>query len=433
MRIRALAGALALGVPAVSPLASPQDLPEGVELGAPLVDAELGIEVRLPKGGTREYVNKTIKYEFRYTDPGGAESIVRLSGAPKDQSFDDFVEEQIESVAADGFVVVEERKTGDPETGATRVVKLDRAADDIHMNVHYYRRPGWGVFVNFICHGEHLDRWRRIAVPVLRTLRITWLPDDRARPPEPRERIEDDVLCLVVEKGIPPKALQPIREDLAAGVALARELTGIPASGPKLLVHLFATVDKVKAVHEGAAVHLPAALYIPEARCILAHAAPGPSAARNPSSRLEAAIVASVEPWLGTPVGWPAWVEAGLREAAWAARRAGPRAEVALKHSRHARWVRENARKNPWPPIRIVLESPAARFVEEGKPDAAAYALGLLLASRASAEERIRGMFPRGLEAFRSERDARRATATAIEGVDLDALDGDVRALLGKG
>ncbi|MCI0340219.1 MAG: hypothetical protein L0216_03565 [Planctomycetales bacterium] len=423
--------ALALPASAASPV-PPQDFPEGVEFGEPLVDPELGVEIRLPTGGQREKVNPSVKHEFRYRDAAGWEGLIRLSGSDRGLPYDDFVDGTSSAVEMGGFTVVEQSKLPDAETGSAGCVRLRRPADKVATSLHFYRRTGWACCVAFTHSEESADLWRRIAAAVLRTVRVTWLPEGWARPPEPHDRLEGESLNLLAARGIPPSASKAIREDFAAGVGLARELTGGPAPSRPLTVHLFGDTARLKAIHEGAAVDLPAAIYLPEARLVVAHAAPGPNPSRNLGSRCEAAFLGYLDDWLGSLRGLPPWLEAGLREAARAARRSGAKAVPELKSSPHAKWIRENGRRPTGPGLAEFLEFGRARF-EEGKPEVSATALALVLASRASPDEGRRMLVPRGLFHFRTHRQDEGARAAGLHCVDIPALEAEVRALLAKG
>ncbi len=432
--------AVAGGFPDAAAL-GPQD-PAPVVLGDPIRDEEGGFEVRVPKGAKpAKSLHPSIRKVFSYSHEGGYEGSFMMAAQPVPPGFrvGEYVDETKALFAASGFTPVDERKTYDSKTGSAAMLRLDAPAGgapegfvqvEATLDLYFYSQPGRVLFAGFAYPKAQAAEWRRVMREILYSVRIISVPDDRLKAPDPAERVEDDALLLLHPKTTAPAAVKAVREDLAAALAFVRDLTGGPAA-PKLKVHLFPDAARVKAAWDGAGADLPAALYVPQGRLLLAHAAPLVPPARTLGSRCEGVLVAYLDGVLGTPYGVPPWLEEGLRQGARASKRAGSKITADPKSSPLAKWIREAGRKAAFPPIRALLEAPAADFTSE-KPESQPLAMALVLASRASKDEKRRAIIPRFLEEFRRHRDPDLALATALEGVDLDALEAEARALLAK-
>ncbi len=439
-----LLSALAVSAPSrdASALTPQEPVPVApVVLGDPIRDEEGGFEVRVPKGAKpAPSSHPSIRKCFNYSHEGGHEGSFMLASQPVPPGFEvgEYVDQTKMIFAANGCTPVDERKTYDPKTGSAAMLRLDGPPGgapagfikiEATLDLYFYAQPGRAMFAGFVYPKDQAAEWRRIMREILYSIRIISVPDDRLKPPEPAERTEDDSWLFFHAKTVPAGAAKAVREDFAAALAFARDLTGGPAA-PKLKVHLFPDAARVKAAWDGATADVPAALYIPQGRLLLAQAAPLPNPARTLGSRCEGVLAAYLDGVLGTPFGIPPWLEEGLRQAARAGKKSGSRIAADPKSSPLAKWIRESGRKASYPPIRALLEAKAADLGSD-KPEAQALALAVVLASRASKDEKRKAILPRFLEDFRRHRDPDMALAGALEGVDLDGLETEAKGLLG--
>ncbi|MCI0341897.1 MAG: hypothetical protein L0216_12240 [Planctomycetales bacterium] len=403
-----------------------------VPLGDPVRDEELGIEIRIPKAAKKKDPQGWLKLVWLLELPDGNTGSLHVGRADEGEDLASFVTTVKMGEGGDGFEVVSERRD-DWATGASLVLESRREKDRMGSLDFFYETAGRHVMVGFGFTLERTSQWRKITREVLASFRVTAVSDDRLAPPagaEPSE--EGDLVFHAPSKAIPPKALKALKDEVAAALALARDLTGGPAPERKIAVHVFPDSSRVRKVARTTEADAPAAVYVPEGRVVLVNAAPTAGGGRPLGSRCEAVLLAYLDAWLGTPRGLPPWVEAALREAARAAKVAGGKAVPDLKSSPLAPWIRGNARKDPWPPVESVLEAPRAKF-GPSRQDFAAYALGIALGLRAASDEKLRTAIPRLLAELRRTRDPQAAQGAALEGIAAKALDAAARAALGKG
>lgn len=438
MGAREIAGAAGLWCA----LAAPAHAQAPAEAGGDLIqDPTQGIEFRLPKGATRD-PEFSDAFDHAYVCEVDGQScwvIMDVRDIPPEAGadpLDTYINEYRDRLTSAGIRGVEVERGIDPKSGSharvrgsTSRARRDGGGREAVMASYFYAPPGRLGFVSILYYRDAAAT----VLPALRTVlfsfRITKAADDRCDIPADATRTDTDTFTFLVGKGAAAAGAKRVQDDCDAALALARTLTGGPTLKARLKVHVHADAARVKkaAATPGTT---PAALYVPEGRLVLATStATGGTALAD---RCEAVLDAYCDAWLGTPYGRPPWLAMGLRECARAAK-AGKEGLVAdLGASRHAGWIRKNARKATWQPLRAFLQAPPGEFLTE-KPERPVYAMGLLLAAARSADEPTRTVVPRFCAEFLRHRDPDLALDDVLKGVDLDALDKATRDLLAKG
>ncbi len=292
-------------------------------LGDPVRDLNLGIEIRVPKGATKKEPSADwIKLSWMCGLPDGTAGTIQIGRADPEEDVAAFVLSVKMGKGGDGFEVTSERRD-DWATGASVVLESRREKDRMVTVDLFYEMPGRSVMLGFSFGAERTAQWKRISREVVAAFRTIAAPDGVLEPPAGAETSEEgDLVFLAPAKAIPPKAL---KDDLAAGLALARDLTGGPAPERKIAVHVFPDAARIRKATGALEADAPPAVYVPAGRVLLANALPAAAAARPLGSRCEAVLLAYLDAWLGTPRGVPPWIEAALRESARAAKVAAAR------------------------------------------------------------------------------------------------------------
>lgn len=418
-----------------APPAEAQDAPPaqaGLVLGARERGEADGVELRVPTALTRREALEPGRdiAAWDLAVQGKAVASLLFCRTVESESLDSCMAGERRWRGPAGIRPTEERRTRDPVLGTVGYLRMEGGPQPERYHFFYVEHRGAlrYIQVNFEPDGARL--WEPLLPALVLSFRSTRVPEAWVQSPDDAETREVAGLTLVAEKRGAAKLRAPaVGRDLAAGFALARDLTGgaALAAAPRILLH--GTPRPLQLVAPGPDKETPTALYLPEARMVLAHAAATSRPGKGSADRYRAALLAYLDARLGTPHGlWP-WIRAGLEEAALAATGDGDTIAPTLRTSSVADWLKRSGAKAEWPdPSKFVrLREPV--LDERGR----AYALALVLAARSAPDPAAQGMLRRYFARMDERLDPDAALDHALEGVDLAALDAAARALLKSG
>ena len=387
----------------------------------------------MERAGTMEGDRRIYCAEFWPIDGSGARLAVNVIEAHENPQ--ESVDRSREWFVKQGARLRGERRTFDAVLGTTAEVQLGRehqGATSI-LELQFLRRGGRSFYLEFEYMLDAQPLWRRTIAAVVRSFRATGVPDRRCEPPSPAGERTAAGLTLVVEqrskKGPAEADTRRVAEELAAGLAFAARLTGgePPATPPT--VHCFEGPKPLQAVIPGADLDTPTAVYVPEGRLVLAHVGKTRRSGKGSADRQAAALWAHVDLSTGSQWGLFPWIEAGIVEAAFAARLDRGTLVPTLRESTVAEWIKKHAKRADWPEIGAFLRRRTTLADEREQ----AYAIALVLTAHGSDDAARRGVLPRYFAALREHGDPDGALDRALEGVDLAAWDAAARALLKAG
>lgn len=411
-------------------------LPAHHRLGAPIELPEHHVVFRTPAGWERikEDGQRRIYYgEAWPLDWSGGRVAVNL--VEEHASLDDATKHAREWYEGRGLRFRAERRTYDAVLGTSAELQFatEHEGETAVMTLLYLKRGGRWFYLQFEYGGYAETLWRRTIAAIVRSFRVTDVRDARLdAPPGAAERTAAG-LTLVVEtrgkKAPSDSDTARVASELAAGLRFASALTGGEPLAPPPTVHCFVGPKPLQAVIPGADLDTPTALYVPEGRLLLAHLGKTRRAGKGSADRQAAALWAYVDCSTGSMWGLFPWIEAGIVEAAFAARPDGETLVPRLRECTVAEWIKKQAKRAEWPAIDAFVR----RRTTLGEEREQAYAIALVLAAHGSDDPARRDVLPRYFAALREHGDPEGALDRALEGVDLAAWDAAARALLKAG